>query len=358
MAGVASPPVILAGFGFDAGGSYITTPIPYASQQPNPRASYTDGFPPQTVGSAATDPPDVRDFNGILFAATANIAAFSAGQFFQYSSAISTQDSGYALGALVASADGTGWWANLESGNTNNPDTTSPATSDWAPVGQYGSTALSGLTNANVTLTAPQAGKTLITLAGTLTGNIQIIFPPWTLTWTIVNNTTGAFTVTCKTASGTGVIVPQGVGTTIYGDGTNIDLVGTSLSANTGAVANTLALRDSSAGLTAASFNVSSDARLKKDSEPITNALERLDLMHGVTFRWRQNDARAAGVIAQDVLEVLPEAISVDRSEGATKGMLRVDAMAVVGLLVEALKQERQARRALDARVALLEETR
>ena len=51
MPGVASPPVILEGFGFGAGSSYITTPIPFASQQPNPRASYTDGFPPQTVGA-------------------------------------------------------------------------------------------------------------------------------------------------------------------------------------------------------------------------------------------------------------------------------------------------------------------
>jgi hypothetical protein len=347
MPGVPSPPVILEGFGTGAGGSYITTPIPLASQQPNPRASYTDGFPPQTVGATGT-PPDVRDFNGILFAVSANIAAFSAGQFQQFSAAISTADGGYLTGAIVLAADNSGFWLNGTNGNTANPDTAA-AGSGWAPLAQYGLTALTGLTNANVTLSAPQAAKATLTLAGTLTGNIQIILPPWTSRWLVQNATTGAFTVTCKTAAGTGVIVPQGVTTMIYGDGTNIDLVGNSLSANVGAVANTLALRDSGGGLTASSFNVSSDARLKDNIEPIPDALARLNLLDGVTFTWKESGVRAAGIIAQQLLEALPEAVS--NKDGA----LFVDPMGVIALLVEALNEERRARGELEARVAALE---
>jgi hypothetical protein len=334
MPGAPTPPTILAAFGFSAGASFITTPIPYASQQPNPRASYTDGFPPQTVGSTATDPPDVRDFNGIHYATTANIAAFSAGQFFQFNSAISTQNSGYALGAIVVSADYTGLWINETSGNTNNPDT-SAAGSGWMPLARYGLTAIVGLTNANVTLTAPQAAKEIITLAGTLTGNVQIIFPPWEDEWLIANNTTGAHSVTCKTASGSGIVVPQGVTTIIYGDGTNIDLVGSSLSANTGAVANTLALRDSSAGLTAVSFNVSSDARLKSDVQQIGDALAKVMALRGVSFTFNGSKKRSLGLIAQEVRDVLPEIVSKDEQTE----YLSVAYANVVGVLVEAVKE-------------------
>lgn len=349
MPGVPSPPVILTGFGIGALGSYITTPIPQASQQPNPRASYFDGFPPQTVGATGT-PPDVRDFNGILFAATANIAAFSAGQFFGYSSAISGQNGGYLAGAVVLAADNSGFWLNATGGNTANPDTAA-APSGWVPLAQYGLTALTGLTNANVTLSAPQAAKEILTLAGTLTGNIQIIFPPWTENWLIENNCTGAFTVTCKTASGTGVIVPQGVTTMIYGDGTNIVLVGSSLSANTGAVPNTLALRDGSANLWAAIFKSTSDARLKCNVQRLEGSLDRLDLFRGVTFRFRGgSDERHAGLIAQEFALVCPEGVSAGED-----GYLAINPMAAIATLTELLRAERDARGLLEGRIAALE---
>lgn len=344
MAGAPTPPLILAGFGFNAGASYIMTPIPFASQQPNPRASYTDGFPPQTVGNTATDPPDVRDFNGILYSATANIAAFSAGQFFEFNSSIATQNSGYAIGAIVVSADDTGLWINQTSGNSNNPDTAPAATSGWAPLARYGLTAVTGLTNANVTLTAQQAAKDIITLAGTLTGNVQIIFPPWEDQWLIANNTTGAFSVTCKTASGAGVAVPQGVTSIIYSDGTNIALVGSSLSANSGAVPNTLALRDGNAYLWASAFRVSSDRRLKKNLRRIKDPLSALKHVSGYLFDWRKpRKGSAAGVLADEWHKVAPH--TTYRGED---GLLYVDPMGVSAYLLEMI-------RALEARLARYE---
>lgn len=75
---------------------------------------------------------------------------------------------------------------------------------------------------ANVALTQAQWGMGIITLTGALTANISVIFPSQDDRWIVSNQTTGAFTVTCKTAAGTGVGVTQGYATEIYGDGTNI----------------------------------------------------------------------------------------------------------------------------------------
>ncbi len=140
-----------------------------------------------------------------------------------FSASLASANSGYSAGAMIATADGKGFWLNTSAGNINNPDTTAAASSGWVPLAQYGVTTIPGLTNANITLTAPQAAKPLITLSGALTSNVQIIFPPWTKQWMVSNKTTGAFVVTCITVAGTGVVVPQGGTSLVWGDGTNIN---------------------------------------------------------------------------------------------------------------------------------------
>lgn len=82
--------------------------------------------------------------------------------------------------------------------------------------------AVAGLTNADVTLNSTQYGSLIITLTGTLSADINIIFPAQVGEWVVQNKTTGAFAITCKTASGSGVKAPQGVATVIFGDGTDI----------------------------------------------------------------------------------------------------------------------------------------
>jgi hypothetical protein len=84
-------------------------------------------------------------------------------------------------------------------------------------------TATVPLTNVNVTLTGSQAAYPVITFTGTLTGNVNVIFPNDVKSYRILNNTTGAFTVTCKTAAGTGVVVAAG-SSDIFCDGTNISV--------------------------------------------------------------------------------------------------------------------------------------
>ncbi|HCE08615.1 MAG TPA: hypothetical protein DEQ40_08445 [Oxalobacteraceae bacterium] len=84
-----------------------------------------------------------------------------------------------------------------------------------------GVASITGLTNANVTLSAAQYGAGIIALSGTLTGNINIVFPVGGK-WIVVNNTTGAFSITCKTAAGAGIVIAQGKSRLLNADGTNI----------------------------------------------------------------------------------------------------------------------------------------
>lgn len=75
---------------------------------------------------------------------------------------------------------------------------------------------------ASVALTAAQYGKPILVLNGALTANINLIFPAISGAWIVRNQTTGNFTVTCKTQAGTGVVVSQGCSNAVWGDGTNI----------------------------------------------------------------------------------------------------------------------------------------
>ncbi|OXI70114.1 hypothetical protein CFB81_16380 [Burkholderia sp. AU28863] len=186
-------------------------------------ASLNDGFPPLTFTPIAAGgvPPSGGDFNGVLNLITQSIRWAHAGGRYAFSStfAADVNVGGYPAGAVLMSADQQGSWLSLNDNNTDNPDT-GPGTK-WVPSHAYGGTSITGLAGSNVTLTPAQAMKSKISLAGTLTANVQIIFPAWTRDWTVVNNTTGAFTVTAKTAAGTGVALAFGQ-QKISGDGTNI----------------------------------------------------------------------------------------------------------------------------------------
>ena len=82
-----------------------------------------------------------------------------------------------------------------------------------------------------------------------------------------------------------------------------------------------------------------SDIRVKENIEVIENALEKVKAIRGVTFNRtdleNDNGARHAGVIAQEVLEVLPEVVRTN-----DKGMYSVAYGNIVGLLIEAIKEQ------------------
>jgi len=74
---------------------------------------------------------------------------------------------------------------------------------------------------ANVTLTAVQAGNGILVFTGALTANIAVIVPS-SKTLIVENLTSGAFTLTVKTAAGTGVAITQGKTQEVFCDGTNV----------------------------------------------------------------------------------------------------------------------------------------
>lgn len=207
---------------FAIAGTKNTIPVPSQIAITPGAASYTDGFPPITFLDivAGGIPPDGADVNGVLYAIT-NVQRWqSAGGIFRYDSAFSTAIGGYPKGAILQSSTEDISWLCLADNNTTDPDGVSAA--NWAALSAYGIGAVTGLTNANVTLTPAQYAFPVLTLAGTLSGNVQIIFPALKQKWLVLNNTTGDFTVTCKTAAGTGATVPHGGMQEFYGDGTNI----------------------------------------------------------------------------------------------------------------------------------------
>jgi len=84
-----------------------------------------------------------------------------------------------------------------------------PVNADWALIDQAsGTTSTVSLTNTDVTLTVAQSAFFMFILTGTLTGNVNLIFPGTIGGRRIIwNQTTGAFTVTIKNGSGdTGVL--------------------------------------------------------------------------------------------------------------------------------------------------------
>jgi hypothetical protein len=90
-------------------------------------------------------------------------------------------------------------------------------------IAQAGSYVAVPVTTADVTLNRAQYGCRIIEFTGVLTGNRNVIVPNVPgYEWTIKDSTTGAFTVTVKTASGTGITLAHTKTCKLWGDGTNI----------------------------------------------------------------------------------------------------------------------------------------
>jgi len=101
---------------------------------------------------------------------------------------------------------------------------------------------------------------------------------------------------------------------------------------------------DTNGNMTAQNFFSVSDQRFKKNISTITNAGSMLKQIRGVRFDWRKDGSPDIGVIAQEVFEVIPEAI-VSSMNGS---MLTVAYNKIIPLLIETIKD-------LEKRVEILE---
>ncbi len=85
-----------------------------------------------------------------------------------------------------------------------------------------------------------------------------------------------------------------------------------------------------------------SDARLKKDIQPLTHALDAILQLQGKTYRWKEDTTFAnkadIGLVAQEVEKVFPELVA--ENEQGYKGIAYSKLTAV---LIEAIKEQQEA---------------
>jgi hypothetical protein len=213
------PSNILSVFANSATTGYINS-----IQQTDPgngHASFALGFPPVTFQDVAAggQPPFGSDFNGILNLLSAHDRWVNSGAVYPYDSAFSTAIGGYPKGAKVGNSTGDGTWMSTVDDNTTDPS--SDTSGKWVPIDNSGIATVS-LSSSNVTLTPSQYQKKVIVLSGTLTANVQVIFPAVFGSWIVENNTSGAFTVTVKTSTGVGTQLVQGASGIVFYDGTDL----------------------------------------------------------------------------------------------------------------------------------------
>lgn len=95
--------------------------------------------------------------------------------------------------------------------------------------------------------------------------------------------------------------------------------------------------------ISAIDYNSTSDERLKTNISKIENGLEIIQNLTGVDFEWKHNGRKTSGVIAQQIMEILPNSVSE-----TDEGILKVNYSSIIAYLIESIKE-------LNSKIDLLE---
>jgi len=174
-----------------------------------------------------------------------------------------------------------------------------------------------GTTNVSTSINALTTATATVTSTSTFTGLITANGGVSTTTVTASGNISGV----AGTFSGN----VAGVNGTFSG---NVSGVGGTFTGNISAVDGTF-----SGDVQADDFNTTSDKRLKTDINNLENALDKVKALQGVSFKMNNEDK--IGLIAQDTQEVIPEVVKQNE-----EGYLSVSYGNIVGLLIEAIKEQ------------------
>jgi hypothetical protein len=258
--------------------------------------------------------------------------------------------------------------ANITS-TTASTSTTTGALRVAGGAGIVGNVNAGNISATNVTGTLATAAQPNVTSVGTLTGltvngTTTISGSNLTVNSTTVNFASKGLTLNKgydgNTATGGGITI-EGAGATVLYDVSDDTWAlnkktkfpsGVSVTATTAATSYTSGALQvaGGAGISGALYVngaitsngdviafASSDARLKTNIKNITNALEKVSQINGVTFNWitptPERTKTEVGLIAQEVQAVLPEVVTTRED-----GMLAVRYDRVISLLVEAIK--------------------
>jgi hypothetical protein len=88
-----------------------------------------------------------------------------------------------------------------------------------------------------------------------------------------------------------------------------------------------------------------SDGRYKENVATIDNALDKVEQLRGVEYKWKKNqypemrfsDRQQLGLVAQEVKEVLPELVTEDKN-----GYYSIDYVKLTPILIEAIKEQQK----------------
>ena len=205
--------------------------------------------------------------------------------------------------------------------------------------------------NTNKFTVAAATGNTLV--AGTLdvTSNVAVATNKFTVT-ALNGNTAIAGTLEV-----TGQITATG-GILINGDssllqGKTLTLNGALRAGTTATFSNIKTVPASSSYSLAIGYAPTSDRTLKTSIVPLKNSLQRLQKIKGTTFYWIKDKMsylekgrdfdkfkrRKLGFMAQNVKDVVPEAVSYNTDKVTNKKHFGIDYKAFIPLLIEAIKE-------------------
>ena len=85
--------------------------------------------------------------------------------------------------------------------------------------------------------------------------------------------------------------------------------------------------------ITATDFNSASDLSLKTNIQSISNPIDKILQINGVTFNWRESNKPSVGIIAQEIEKVFPELVNGENPK-------TVNYNGLIGLLIECVKEQ------------------
>jgi trimeric autotransporter adhesin len=296
------------------------------------------------------------------FATSASVASATAASITSLSSSVAA--SGFAVSSSVASATAasiTSLSSSVKAVTDTFATSASVASATAASISTL-SGSVKGVTDALSGRVTTLEGKDIsITLTGDVTGtgtitdlaNVSFATTIAADSVALGTDTTGNYVASL--VAGTGISVGaagESATPTITNTGVTSAVAGTGVSVSAGTGAVTFSIGQAVATNSAVAFaSVSatgdivafsgSDRRLKNNIINISDALNKVKQLNGVTWNWNEDanevtkTAPTTGLIAQEVQEVLPEVVK-EREDG----YLGIDYSKMVGLLVEAIKEQ------------------
>ena len=110
---------------------------------------------------------------------------------------------------------------------------------------------------------------------------------------------------------------------------------------------------DASGQVKANAFVTYSSLRYKNNIQPITNPLDKIAKMRGVTYNWKDSGEPDVGLIAEEVIDILPEIVSFEKNGHDAFG---IDYSKLTSLLLESIKAQQNMIEGQNKKIQALEE--